>query len=139
MTVVYAYEGKEVALEAIQAAYSVGVLTLFQNDIDPDNDSVYADFEFADFSGFAPVQPPTWGVTVPNVDGNAQQTALVCSFAHNGGGTANDIYGWAYLYYNGGTPYLAFAERFDDAPRVMSGIGDVINITPAMTQGSCPP
>jgi len=138
MTVVYGYEGKAVALEAIQAAYSTGVVSLFKNNITPDNDTVYGDFVFADFSGFAPVQPPTWGSTVPDGNGNASQTALVCEFAHDGGGTDNDIYGWAYLYYNGGTPYFAFGERFADAPREMSGLGDVIRITPKMTQGSCP-
>jgi len=135
MAVIMPYEGRENYLTNVFTMIGTFVLRLFKNNITPDVDTVLADFTEADFSGYTDVLL-TMGAIVRDGDDNARSTGLLAQFLHSGGGTANDIYGW-YLLGSGGAVCL-FAERFSDAPRVMDGLGDEINITPALTQGACP-
>jgi len=137
MAVVYTYEAKEKSLNDLLSTLQTFQMRLFQNDFTPDNDSVDADFDQCDFSGYNQIGP-TWGAVLPDGDGNAATIALVCVFAHDGGGTANDVYGWYLIGDEGGPTIVLYAERFGDAPRVMDTLGDVISITPTMIQGSCP-
>jgi len=135
MAVVMPYEGRKRYLEGVVSSIATFELRLFKNNITPDVDTEFADFTQADFSGYN-AQNLTLGALVRDGDDNARQTALLVQFAHSGGGTDNDIYGW-YLIPNGGSVVL-FSERFSDAPRAMDSLGDEINITPALTQGACP-
>jgi len=135
MAVIMPYEGRDYYLTTLITAVATFELRLFKNNITPDIDTEYADFTECDFSGYSSINLTLGGVARDG-DDNARSTALLAQFAHNGGGTANDVYGW-YLIPNGGT-VVFFAERFSDAPRVMDTLGDEINITPALTQGACP-
>lgn len=137
MAVVYPYEGRERDLSTILANSGIYVLRLFQNDISPDVDTVLTDFDDADFSGYASVTL-TLSAIFRNGDDNAETVALLAQFAHNGGGTANDIYGWYLTNMAGGIEALVYCERFGDAPRVMDTLGDIINVTPSIAQGDCP-
>jgi len=68
-----------------------GRIKLFMNDYTPDEDTVEADFDEADFSGYADQASTLTGPT--NVGGVSIMNGL-WTFAHNGGGTSNTIYGW---------------------------------------------
>lgn len=138
MAVVYVFEGKERTLEVILSTLGNWSLRLFQNNVTPDNDTVLAALDVADFSGYSDFSV-TWGGVVEDANGNAAATALVAEFIHSGGATANDIYGWYLVMQVGGTEKLTYCERFSDAPRVMEFVDDEIDITPQMIQGACPP
>lgn len=107
-------------------------LRLFQNNITPDQDSVYATFTIATFSGYADTTPAMGAASTVShkgkiVDGSAR------NFTHNGGGTANTIYG--YYVVDTGTSKVLWAERFSSS-QSMAANGDNIAITLAFTLNS---
>lgn len=137
MAVVYPKEGRSKHLNLIRSNGGSFEMRLFKNNLTPDLDTVVGDFTECDFSGYLAIGL-SWGAVTINGDDNAEMVALVASFTHDGGATSNNVYGWYLVGGVGGTEYLAFCERFVDAPRSMAGATDVINVTPAQTQGDCP-
>lgn len=137
MAVVYPYESRNQDLLELIGAYSGFQLCLFQNNITPDVDSVFADFTECDFSGYL-YAGLTLGPILRDANDNAKTTALGIAFTHNGGGTANDVYGWFLVTDYGTSPKVRHCDRFADAPRIMSSSGDQIVITCALIQGACP-
>jgi len=137
MGVIYPFDGKEDHLQRIIDSSATVEIRLFKNNFTPDNDTVFGDFDECDFSGYGWVGSG-YGAITENGDGNAETVLALCSFAHDGGGTANDVYGWWMTAPHGGANDVWFCERFADAPRTMATLGDIINVTPAITQGDCP-
>lgn len=103
---------------------------LFQNDVDPsDPETVLADLTECDFSGYAAV-----GLTYPASVFNPATGKATCTpntpvFAHDGGATANDVYGYFITWDvpSVGLRLMA-AERFPLAPRTFANVGDVVTI-----------
>jgi len=137
MSVIYPYEGRERDLSTLKSLAGSKSIRLFKNDITPDIDTELGDFTEADYSGYNELGV-TLGVINRNLDDNAEAIADQVVFEHNGGGTANDIYGWYQVEVFGGPTALKYCERFADAPRVMDGSGDEISITLSIAQGGCP-
>lgn len=137
MAVVYPKVGRERDLSTIEALGGAYFLRLFKNDITPDLDTELGDLVEADFSGYA-AAGQTFGSITINADDNAECSAPTTPFIHNGGVTANDIYGWYLEAVFGGPSELMYLERFEDAPRVMDTNGDEIDVTITLEQGGCP-
>lgn len=139
MAVVYTDEGKKADLDNMDFSY--GKIILFKNNITPGTGTVYNDVagagNKADFSGYADANYTPGAITIDG-SGNASVTATTATFTHNGGPTANNVYGWALIGVQGATNRVFRAERFSDAPRVMSANGNQISITYTQTQGACP-
>jgi hypothetical protein len=97
---------------------------LYQNNYTPVQGSVVGSFTEATFSGYASVSF-TLG-TPTEVSNKAKSVATAASvFTHNGGGTANTIYG--YYVKDGTTGDLVWAERFGSS-QIMTNNGDQISI-----------
>lgn len=104
-------------------------LRLFKNDIDPNEDTVVGDFSEADYSGYSPFDlsaSGVWSIPAINASGKMQTVFPELTFAHSGGGTSNDIYGYFVYDLAGGA--LIYSERFTDAPYAMDVPADQINI-----------
>jgi len=101
-------------------------IRLFKNNLTIDQNTVLADFTEADFSGYAEVSRNTWTTPATDSDGNAYTQCASAVFQHNGGVTANTIYGWYLIDGNGD---LVLGEKFA-ASKSMSTISDIITIAP---------
>jgi hypothetical protein len=99
------------------------VLRLYQNNYTPVEASVLANFTEATFSGYASNASVNFG-SASEVANKAQVTdAAARVFTHNGGATANTVYG----YYYATALKVILAERFA-APVSMATAGDNISI-----------
>ena len=125
-TPVFTNEGEKRILDFLTAGMSRACM-LFKNNYTPVAASVFADFTDADFSGYsAGGAALSYAAATTNGGGQSQSLATQVSFSHNGGGTANDIYGYA--IYDSVSSKILKAERFDTLIN-MAASGDVIKIT----------
>lgn len=122
-------EGELIHAGFIRSALN-GSLKLFANNVIPDGATVLADLTEATFSGYAAVALATADFdAVTTVSNKAQIIATAfASFAHNGGGTPNTIYGYYFVQ----SGKVLFAERFDSA-KTMSGATDAIQVKAKLT------
>lgn len=97
---------------------------LFKNNYTPIATSVTGDFTEADYSGYGGEVVSSWTSVDLDLSGRAFTLSDVIPYAHDGGGTANTIYGY-YVTTPGGT--LLFAERFG-TPVVMDDATDGFSI-----------
>jgi hypothetical protein len=104
-------------------------LHLFQNDHVPVVTDGDLSFTVATFSGYVPILLGPWSAAFINGLGKGEIDAGPAVFAHNGGATANIIYG-AFVVDAAG--HVVYAERFP-APQVMSAMPDTITYTPVVT------
>jgi hypothetical protein len=110
---------------------------LYQTDVDIDEDTTLAilSAEEADYSGY-PSQGETFTWNTPAANGGTGKAEVTSAdnveFAHDGGATPNDCYGY-YITQGDSSDYLLGCERFSDAPRVMNSVEDVFTISPALT------
>jgi hypothetical protein len=104
-------------------------LHLYQNNHTPSPTDVNGSYTEATFSGYGAVLLGTWTAAFVNGSGQGEIDAAMATFTHNGGGTANTIYG-AYVTDQAGD--VVYAELFP-APQVMSSLGNSISYTPAFT------
>ena len=119
-------EGELWLLEEIQTAAILNGqnLRLFKNNITPSSISVIGDFTEADYSGYAGVTTVSFA-SATEVSNKAQITdAAARGFTHNGGGTANTVYGY---YYESGSGKLILAEAFS-SPVTMASFGDNVSV-----------
>lgn len=77
-----------------------------------------ADITEANYSGYAGVVSTLWGVATLDVDDLAQKVSPVLTFAHNGGPTGNNVYGW-YLTRDVPGPSALIAIQAFPTPRSM--------------------
>lgn len=122
--------GENLALEMIvnKTAAQNLVLKLFQSNTTPAEGDTAVTYTEATFSGYAAatLTGASWGAASGGVIAYAQQT-----FTHNGGVTANSIYGYYMVQTTSGT--LLLAERDGAAPFTLTNNGDNVKITPSIT------
>jgi hypothetical protein len=126
---VFCEQGWLAAFNALVAAGGLARIRLFQNNYVPSFTDTVTDYVEATFSGYPGFLSPTWGSAFVNGANQGEIDALPLTWAHNGGVTANLIYG---IYITDGANNLAYAERFD-APVSMSAVPDFITYTPRST------
>lgn len=104
------------------------VLKLFQSNTTPAEGDTAGTYTEATFSGYASaaLTGASWGAASSGTIAYAQQT-----FTHNGGGTANSIYGYFVIQTTSGT--LLLAERDAGGPYTITNNGDNIKITPSIS------
>lgn len=124
----------QLALVALWEYYFEGsfnpTLKLFQNNATISASTVLADLTEADYSGYVAQGIATW--TTPQADGSNRkytESTTVKTFAHDGGGTANTIYGWYLIDSNSGD--LLAVHKFD-TPVVMDDATDTIDARPRL-------
>lgn len=99
-------------------------IMLWKNDYTPDVTTEHSDLTDANFSGYA---EQYLSLSSPTTTGGvATMEAGSVTFTHNGGGTANTIYGYAVYIYSSPLP-IWYIERFA-TPKVMALNGDYITI-----------
>lgn len=110
-----------------------GVLRLYKNNYTPLVGSVAGDFTPANFSGYGHYDLLAGGqefpAATPDGSNDAESVHADINFVHNGGGTANDIYGWYLLDQSGN---LIAAERYASAPFTMAVNGATFTVTPTV-------
>lgn len=105
-------------------------VTLFKNDVTPDQTTVFEDLDDADFSGFAFFPFYDSDAAVIDGDGRGRIANATVTFTRGVGATTNTIYGWALIWIHGPGiihPVL-FVERFP-APILMASPGDEISFS----------
>lgn len=99
-----------------------GSLRLFQNNFTPDRNSVDADFDVADFGGYANITIATFNDPFMDILGRAITLAPTQVFAASGVAPSNLIYGW---YFRNVAGDVILAERFA-SPISMAAITDAL-------------
>lgn len=113
---------------AVQSEHALKV-RLFKNDHVPGPDTELADLTEATFSGYAALtlDPMSEPATMPG--GKVRSQSLPVVFEHDGGPVANDVYGYMVTLELPGGSAMLWCGRYEDAPVLMSGVGDVIDFT----------
>lgn len=94
------------------------VITLFQNDYVPDDDSVVADFDDADFDGADPIILTRADFTDPTTTAHVAESEGVPAPEWTfGAGSPQTVYGWYMIGADSNT--VLAAQRFDTA-RIMN-------------------
>jgi len=120
--------GELVFLENLAVALLNGArVLLYQNNYTPVDGSVLGDFTEADFDGYTANGQVLGSHSTPAiVSGRATTTWTPKIWTHDGGATANLIYG--YYVVDGSLTELLFAERDPAGPRSLGVLGDAINV-----------
>jgi hypothetical protein len=106
------------------------ILSLFVNDLVPDQGTVLADMTAASFGGFSERNLTRSGWTVPViVSDEGVSTWGITPIVWNATTSSEVLYGW--FAYQFATMRLMVAERFD-VPRPVSA-GDVVSLLPRFT------
>jgi len=132
-TPIYPRQALTRMLDAIQAAeLNGGAVKLFQNDFQPTDLSVIADFVEADFGGYAAITHVEFTDPAAINDLNAAQVNSdnTLDFVCDGTAPTNIIYGYWYI---NSTNDLVVSERFD-VPQSMSLLGDSIMLVLRQTE-----
>lgn len=136
-------EGIGDQLEYILRANISGVapwqMIFFKNNVIPDENTVLADLEEADFGGYMrlTMTRATW--TSPTLSGHCATStwgsdAVVWSVT---GGPPQTLYGYAYIDFTSGV--IRFVQRFDDADISPIVVGGQITLLPqyTLTSAAC--
>lgn len=129
-------EGEKALLNLLRGGGMAGVtvkLKLFKSNTTPTQATVLADFTEADFSGYNYATPSFGAATTDGSNKGVIQDSAARVFTHNGGGTANTVYGYYIEDTTNGK--LLWAERFD-ASQSVSANGDNISVTAKLTAQS---
>jgi len=116
-------------LDAWVAAGLPAILRLYQNNYFPDPTDTAAAYVEATFSGYPGGTALGFGAAFVNGAGQGEIASMPITFAHNGGGVTNTVYG---IYVTDGAGNLIYAERFG-APITMAVATDFIIYTPRVT------
>lgn len=128
-------DGEVRLLQVIKDGGGVFTLRLLKDNMSPTQDTEIGDFtgKEATFSGYA-AGTITWATpTIAAHKGSMSGSAI--TFTHNGGATANTIYGY-YITEAGGRSAEVISVEIFDASKLMSASGDLITITPKITANS---
>lgn len=104
-------------------------LHVFKNDYTPSPSSVLADFEEADFTGYAAVTLDDWGEAFLQADGSGVMVHSSIQFTPSGTAIDNTVYGW-YITDTAGTGYIA-AGLFEE-PVSLASNDDAAVAVPAL-------
>jgi hypothetical protein len=126
-TIIIVPEEAEVNILLTYTAFETFAMVLYKNNYTPVPGSTKFSFTDCDYSGY--IAQGMSNPTVPLVDINGRAVTQwdTLTFAHNGGATPNNVYG--YYIVNSGNG-LVWAERFAAAPINMSTALDQIAIVP---------
>lgn len=126
-TIVCPTEGNSDELLTVKNNTTIKI-RLFKNNNTPVAGSVLADFTQADFSGYSTVGDATLSFGSITVNGSNQSTmtATGVTWTHNGGATANTIYG--HLIYNSVTSKCLKAVLWA-TPFTINTSGQTITVT----------
>lgn len=116
-------------LDAIAAAtqpLNGAVVRLFKNNLIPDQTTVLADYEEADFTGYAESSAVVWESAFTDILGQGHVLGDLKTFAQTAVTVTCTVYGW---YLVNGTTLLA-GNRFDVA-QPMNAIGNAVNVVPS--------
>jgi len=116
-------------LDAWVASGRLSQIRLFQNNYFPDPTDTIAAYIEATFSGYPGGTVLAFGAAFINGAGQGEVASMPVTWNHDGGPTANTIYG---VYVTDTLGDLVYAERFG-APITMSVATDVIIYTPRAT------
>jgi len=107
---------------------------LFQNDIEPDDDTVLADFDEADFDGYVAVDIPPADYGAVAVVAHVAITTSTTDAVYTADSTASTqvIYGYFVL---DGAGALIWAESFNTPRTIMAD--DVFTLTPRVKHKTC--
>lgn len=108
---------------------SVYTYHLYKNDVDPDEDTVLADFTEANFVGYAAQDAEDWDTAAID-GGRAVSEAEDLYWEVLSSATANSIYGY---YVTDADGELAWCEQFAGAPYTMDTAGQRLGVTPRLT------
>lgn len=108
-------------------------LHLFKNAVWVDATVTLADLEECDFSGYAAQDIVGWQpAELAGIRDRASAAAAV--FLHNGGATANDV--WGYYVTNQSETKLLWFERHPNGKYTLQALGDTYPVFVAYTQRS---
>jgi hypothetical protein len=113
------------SLTVVGALLTGAVVKLYKNDITPDQTTVLADFDEADFTGYAASAAITWGAAFTDILGLTHLIGDIKTFTLSALTTVNTVYGY---YITNGADLIA-ASRFDVA-QSMTFIGAVTHVLP---------
>lgn len=105
-------------------------LRLFKNNYTPTVSSVAGDFTECDFSGYAAQGTTGWGAAFAasgNTRGESDDTVHL--FQHDGGATANDVYGF---YLTNGAGAYVYGEKNPAGPVTMNDATDIYAVVPRL-------
>jgi len=125
--------GKLWILNLFRADFNGYSIRLFQNDLTPGNLTVLGDITEANFSGYVSKTLANSTPAVIDVSNKALTIWDPLLWSHNGGATANSIYGY---YVLDGTGGLVYIERDPSAPVSMSMLGSTYVVNPRLTVDS---
>ena len=130
MSIVFPTQGENMVLEMIvnKTAPQNLVMRLFSSNTTPGETDTEATYTEATFSGYsaATLTGASWNAAASGQITYAQQT-----FACDNDSANENIYGYYCTQVTSGK--LLYAERFTDAPYLVSNNGDQIKITPTIT------
>lgn len=110
---------------------------LFQGPVDLSIATVLDDLDECDFSGYARVQP-VWPASTDPGNGDAASLSPAIAFTHDGGPTANDVYGMAVVEDDGGFGTHLLRIYAFPVPISMESAGDNISRQIRMLTGQYP-
>jgi hypothetical protein len=129
MANVMCQNGWKTMLDAAVAAGKLARIRLFQNNHVPVNSDTVASYTEATFSGYPGYTALAFGAAFINGATQGEIDNAAVTWTHNGGGTANTIYG---IYVTDGANNLMYAEMFG-APVTMTIATNFITYTPKFT------
>lgn len=133
-------EGRKAKLDLITGRDStvlISKLFLFKSNTVISGTSTYAGLTLANFSGYAEISLTSADFAAPGLDGDdAICLSLLKTFTHDGGGTANIIYGLGIRSAHV-APKLLYAKRFA-APLSLSVLGDFVPVQVRLREGQYP-
>lgn len=109
-------------------------LHLFQNDITPTVNTLLADLDEADFTGYAPLDPIVWDSAFITPEGLYKLVGESTLFEMTATTVINTIYGWYVTRELATVDFLVVAKRFD-APIEVTVTGAGVLVLPEYIWG----
>jgi hypothetical protein len=104
---------------------------LFSNNITPALTTVWANLTECTFPGYARINSAYASPAIAGAVDGAQSLHAQITFTCTGGGSAQNVYGYALIDTVG--PKIIFAAQIPSAPKVMLNNGDAVLLTPNLT------
>lgn len=133
--IVLSRAGKLQLLNEKRTFLNTCTLRLFQNNLQPTDANVVADFTEATFDGYAAQPLDDFGVAALDQNNKGRIVAPLHTFTATGGVTANQIYGY---YVTDPAGALVYSDRNAAAPVTVSGDGSAYTVVPAFLEDSMP-
>ena len=111
-------------------------LRLYQNNVTPDRDTVFADLTESSFTGYAAVAIASGDWTNLAIAAHVLRSVASPKTFTNSGGAAQDVYG--YFVTEPATGRIMAVARFDLAPVSIAALGGTVVVTPFLGDFSGP-